>query len=154
MKWMKLFLLLVGLGLLSALVLTNQPAEIFASMARLSWRLGILICFPAPLVMIFDTLGWRFAFLRDAVPFGTLVRVRLAGEAFNLVTPTAALGGEAIKAWLLRGTVALDESIPSIVVAKTTILIAQGVFLLLGIVVAWQSALAGSALLWAMVGVL
>ena len=118
MRWMKLLLLLVGLGLLAALVLTNQPAEIFASMARLSWRLGILVCFPAPLVMIFDTLGWRFAFLRDSVPFRTLVWVRLAGEAFNLVTPTAALGGEAIKAWLLRGTVSLDESIPSIVVHR------------------------------------
>ncbi len=152
MRWMKLLLLLVGLGLLAALVLTNQPAEIFASMARLSWRLGILICFPAPLVMIFDTLGWRFAFLRDSVPFRTLVWVRLAGEAFNLVTPTAALGGEAIKAWLLRGTVSLDESIPSIVVAKTTIMIGQGLFLLLGIGVAWHSVLAGSPLLWAMLG--
>jgi putative membrane protein len=154
MKWMKLLLLLVGLGLLAALVLTNQPTEIFAFMARLSWRLGILVCFPAPLVMIFDTLGWRFAFLRDRVPFRTLALVRLAGEAFNLVTPTAALGGEAIKAWLLRGTVALDESIPSIVVAKTTILIAQGLFLLLGIVLARHSALASSPLLWAMLGLL
>jgi len=154
MKWMKPLLFLVGLGLLAGLVLANQPAEIAAFMTRLSWRLGILICFPAPLVMIFDTLGWRFAFLRDRVPFRMLAWVRLAGEAFNLVTPTAALGGEAIKAWLLRGTVALDESIPSIVVAKTTILIAQGVFLLLGIVLAWQSALAGSALLWAMLGLL
>jgi glycosyltransferase 2 family protein len=154
MKWMKPLLLLVGLGLLAALVLTNQPAEIFAFMTRLSWRLGILICFPAPVVMVFDTLGWRFAFLRDRVPFSTLWWVRLAGEAFNLVTPTAALGGEAIKAWLLRGTVALDESIPSIVVAKTTILIAQGLFLVLGIVLAWHSALAGSPLLWAMLGLL
>jgi len=154
MKWMKPLLLLVGLGLLAALVLANQPAEVFASMARLSWRFGILVCFPAPLVMIFDTLGWRFAFLRDRVAFSTLIWVRLAGEAFNLVTPTAALGGEAIKAWLLRGTISLDESIPSIVVAKTTILIAQGFFLLAGIVLAWNSALAGSPLLWAMLGLL
>ena len=123
MKFLKPLLLLMGLGLLAGLVATNQPAEIFASMARLSWRFGILLCFPVTLVMIFDTLGWRFAFPRDRVTFTTLAWVRLAGEAFNLATPTAALGGEAIKAWLLRGVVALDESIPSIVVAKTTIVI-------------------------------
>jgi glycosyltransferase 2 family protein len=152
MKFLKPLLLLAGLGLLAGLVATNQPAEIFASMTRLSWRLGIVLCFPVTLVMIFDTLGWRFAFVRDRVAFTTLVWVRLAGEAFNLTTPTAALGGEAIKAWLLRGLVSLDESVPSIVVAKTTIMIAQGLFLLLGIVLAWHSALADSPLLWAMVG--
>jgi putative membrane protein len=154
MKFLKPLLLLMGLGLLAGLVATNQPAEIFASMARLSWRLGILLCFPVTLVMIFDTLGWRFAFLRDRVTFTTLAWVRLAGEAFNLATPTAALGGEAVKAWLLRGVVALDESIPSIVVAKTTIVIGQGLFLLVGIALAWHSALADSPLLWAMVGLL
>ncbi len=152
MKFLKPLLLLAGLGLLAGLVASNHPAEIFASMTRLSWRLGIVLCFPVTLVMIFDTLGWRFAFVRDRVAFPTLAWVRLAGEAFNLTTPTAALGGEAIKAWLLRGLVPLDESIPSIVVAKTTIMIAQGVFLLLGIGLAWHSALADSPLLWAMVG--
>src|SRR2546425_5565398 len=83
--------------------------------------------------MVFDPLGWRFAFLREGVAFRTLLGVRLAGEAFNLATPTAALGGEAVKAWLLRGRVPLDASVPSVIVAKTTITIAQGLFLLLGI---------------------
>jgi len=154
MKWVKPLLLVVGLGLMAGLVATNQPAEIFASMARLSWKFGILLCFPVTLVMIFDTLGWRYAFVRDRVAFSTLAWVRLAGEAFNLATPTAAMGGEAVKAWLLRGIVPLDESIPSIVVAKTTITIAQGLLLLLGIVLAWYSALGDSPLLWAMLGLL
>ena len=149
MKFLKLLLLLMGLGLLAGLVIANQPAEIFASMVRLSWRLGILLCFPVSLVMVFDTLGWRYAFVRDQVAFTTLGWVRLAGEAFNVATPTAALGGEAIKAWLLHGVVPLDESVPSIVVAKTTIVIGQGLFLLVGVVLAWSSGLAES-LLWAM----
>ncbi|MBI4256220.1 MAG: flippase-like domain-containing protein, partial [Candidatus Rokubacteria bacterium] len=76
----------------------NDPAAILASIAELSWRLAIVLCFPVTLVMVFDTLGWRFAFLRDGVAFRTLVTARLAGEAFNATTPTAALGGEAVKA--------------------------------------------------------
>src|SRR3989454_6163015 len=100
--------------------------------------------------MVFDTLGWRFAFLREGVAFRTLLGVRLAGEAFNLATPTAALGGEAVKAWLLRDRVPLDASVPSVIVAKTTITIAQGLFLLLGIALAWASTLPGSPLLYGM----
>ncbi len=147
-------LLVLGVGLLAVLVATNDPAAILASIVQLSWRLAIVVCFPAVLVMVFDTLGWRFAFLREGVAFRTLLGVRLAGEAFNLATPTAALGGEAVKAWLLRGRVPLDASVPSVIVAKTTITIAQGLFLLLGIALAWTSALPGSPLLYGMLWLL
>ncbi len=128
----------------------NDPQAILHSIVQLSWRLAIVLCFPVALVMVFDTLGWRFAFLRDCVAFPTLVWTRLAGEAFNLATPTAALGGEAVKAWLLRGRAPLDASVPSVIVAKTTITIAQGLFLLVGLLVAWAGTLPGSTLLHGM----
>jgi uncharacterized protein (TIRG00374 family) len=136
--------------LLAVLVVQNDPAAILASIVRLSWRLAIVLCFPVALVMVFDTLGWRFAFLRDGVAFRTLLSVRLAGEAFNVVTPTAALGGEAVKAWLLRGAVPLEASVPSVIVAKTTITIAQGVFLLVGVALAWSTTLPDSPVLHGM----
>jgi len=135
-------------------VAQNDPAAILASIAELSWRLAIVLCFPVTLVMVFDTLGWRFAFLRDGVAFRTLVTARLAGEAFNVATPTAALGGEAVKAWLLRGVVPLGASVPSVIVAKTTITIAQGLFLLVGVALAWSSALPDSPLLYGMLWLL
>ena len=146
MRLLRLLLLLLGLGVLVALVLEHDPAAVWASIARLSWRLGVVLLFPVALVMVFDTLGWRFAFRRDRVPFGVLVATRLAGEAFNIVTPTAAMGGEVVKAWLLRERAPLDESVPSVIIAKTTITIAQGLFLLLGVGLAALT-LRGSALL-------
>ncbi len=154
MKVLRVLLLMLGLALLGVLVAKNDPAEIFASIGRLSWRLGILVCFPATLVAVFDTLGWRFAFLRDRVGFRTLLGARMAGEAFNLTTPTAALGGEAVKTWLLRGHAPFDESLLSVIVAKTTILLAQGLFLLIGIVLAWLFVLPDSSLLRGMVWLL
>jgi len=132
---LRALLLALGVALLCGLVASNDPAEILRSIRGLSWRFGVILFFPAILVTFFDTLGWRFAFLEDRVAFGTLLRARLAGEAFNLTTPTA-LGGEAVKAWLLRAHVPVDESVPAIVAAKTTITIAQGIFLMLGIVLA------------------
>ena len=134
------------------LVAQNDPATIVGSIADLSWRLAIVLCFPVSLVAVFDTLGWRFAFLRE-VRFRVLFAARLAGEAFNLTTP-AALGGEAVKAWLLRGHVPLDASLASVIVAKTTITIAQGIFLLLGVVVAWSTLLQGSLLFYGMLWLL
>ena len=149
MKVLRAVLLLVGLGLLVLLVIENDPAAIMDSVRRLSWRILVILVFPMSLVMALDALGWRYAFLRDRVPFGPLLVTRLAGEAFNIVTPTAALGGEVVKAWLLRDRVPLEESVPSVIIAKTTITIAQGIFLLLGVALA-VATLAGSRLLLAM----
>jgi glycosyltransferase 2 family protein len=148
-KVLRLLLLLVGLAFLGWLVADNDPAAVFASVTRLSWRIGVILMFPMALVMALDALGWRYAFLHDRVPFGPLLATRLAGEAFNIVTPTAALGGEVVKAWLLRDRVPLEESVPSVIIAKTTITIAQGIFLLLGIALA-VIVLAGTRLLLAM----
>ena len=145
---------MLGVALLATLVAQNDPATVLASITDLSWRLGIILCFPVALVMLFDTLGWRFAFLREAVDFRALVVARLAGEAFNLTTPTAALGGEAVKAWLLRGHAPIDASLASVIVAKTTITLAQALYLLLGVVVAWRTVLSGSLLLYGMLWLL
>jgi len=147
MKLLRAALLVVGVVFLGVLVATHDPAAIFAQIAQLSWRLAVIACFPFVLVTTFDTLGWHFAFLRPRVDFRTLLAVRMAGEAFNMTTPTASLGGEAVKAWMLRGRVPLDEAVLSVVVAKTTIMIGQGLFLVVGIVVTWLAAPPDSRLL-------
>jgi uncharacterized protein (TIRG00374 family) len=136
--------------MLGVIIADNDPAAIAASIGRLGWRLAIVIFFPMILVVVFDALGWRYAFTHDRVGLGTLVWTRLAGEAFNLTTPTAALGGEAVKTWLLRDRVPVAEALSSVIVAKTTITIAQGLLLLLGVVLAWTSLAADSRILTAM----
>src|SRR5204862_940025 len=136
-----------GAALFLWLLVSIGPAAIIQAFTDLSWRLLIILVFPFGLTTLLDTLGWRYAFRRAAVPFRSLLAARLAGEAFNLTTPTASVGGEAVKAWLLRGRVPLDESVLSVVVAKTTIMIGQGLFLLVGIVITWLAAPSDSRLL-------
>ena len=147
MRMVRIGLFLGGGVLFAYLVATIGPAAIAASFSQLSWRLLVVLVFPFVIVTTFDTLGWRFAFRRDTVPFGALLSTRLAGEAFNVTTPTASVGGEAVKTWLLRDHVPLSESLPSVIVAKTTITIAQGLFLVLGIVCAWPTLAPDSPLL-------
>jgi glycosyltransferase 2 family protein len=130
-------LLLAGAGLFALLVWQIGPRAIVASFTRLGFALLIVLVFPFCVITAFDTLGWRFAFRRNRVSFWELAMARTAGEAVNGTTPTGSVGGEAVKAWLLRDRVPFRESLPSVIVAKTTITIAQALFLLFGIVVAW-----------------
>jgi hypothetical protein len=59
---------------------------------------------------------------------------RLAGEAINNLTPTANIGGEPIKAYLLRAHgLTTDAGLASIVAAKTALTISQIAFILLGL---------------------
>src|SRR5256712_838190 len=133
----RLLLLVCGAALLAILVWRNDPEAILHSIRQLGWRILIVIAFPFTLVNVFDTLGWRFAFRSDRVPFGALFSARLAGEAFNLTTPTASVGGEAVKAWLIRHHAPLEEALPSVIAAKPTITIAQGLLLIAGLPCAW-----------------
>lgn len=147
MRGTRFVLLAMGTALCIVLLWRTGIGPVLSTVGTLSWRLPLLLCFPACLMVACDTLGWRFSFRRDRVPFRTLFSARLAGEALNITTPTASVGGEAVKAWLVRSHVPLTESLPSVVIAKTTITIGQTLFLLLGIAVAWTILPAGSGLL-------
>ncbi len=148
-------LFVFGVVLLGSLVASIGVSTIWAAFERLSWRLLLVICFPFVLVNVFDTLGWRFALSAGRVPFFTLFMARLTGEAFNATTPTASLGGETLKAALVRSHVGYGEGLTSVIVAKTTITVSQVLFLGACLpLLAWQAdpdPLLGTSLRWALV---
>ncbi len=145
MRWVRLGLLVCGAALFLWLLATIGPGAVLQAFTELSWRLLIIVVFPFGLTTLLDTLGWRYAFRRDRAPFITLLEARLAGEAFNLTTPTASVGGEPVKAWLVRPWAPLGEGLPSVIVAKTTIIIGQAIFLVVGLAAA-HAALPGDSL--------
>ena len=57
-----------------------------------------------------------------------------------------------MKAWLIRRDVTYEESVPSVVIAKTTLTIAQALFLLIGVALAWTMLATDSRVLGAMLG--
>ena len=145
MRLVRLGLLVCGAALFVWLLATIGPGTVVQAFAELSWRLLIIFVFPFGVTTLLDTLGWHYAFRRNAVPFRALLAARLAGEAFNLTTPTASMGGEAVKAWLVRPWAPLAEGLPSVIVAKTTITIGQALFVVVGLVAA-HAALASDSL--------
>jgi len=98
-----------------------------------------LVFVPYGLVLIFETLGWWFAFPADraAVGFTDILRCTVAAKAVQLVTPSISQAGEFAKIHLLRmAGVDSDVGTASVVVAKTTITIAELLFVGIGLAVA------------------
>ena len=154
MRVVKIVFLILGLALIGWSVHRIGPGPVLSALERLTWwQLG-LVCVPYAVIMAVDTLGWRYAFAGEPAPFHRLFGARLAGEALNLVTAFGSVGGEAVKAWLIRRDVDYTDSVPSVVIAKTTITIAQALFLLIGVVLAWTSLATDSRVIGIMVWLL
>jgi glycosyltransferase 2 family protein len=128
-------LLAVGVGFIAWLVRDLGPATVWDTIRTLSWRLGLLVVFPFCMAVALDTLGWRVLLTGCRVPWVALAAARLAGESANLLTPTASVGGEPLKAYLVRDRLPLDEGLASVVVDKTTVVMGQAVFLAAGLAV-------------------
>ncbi|HXJ80368.1 MAG TPA: flippase-like domain-containing protein [Candidatus Methylomirabilis sp.] len=127
-------LVLAGILVIAYLVAHVGPDLIWDAFRTLSWRLLLVLVFPSSLAVVADTLGWRFTFPRAPHSFGRLVTVRMAGEAVNLVT-TGAVGGDLLKAYLLRPGVALREGLASVIADKTTSVVSQVLMLLVGVAI-------------------
>src|SRR4030095_16210941 len=130
-------MLVCGAALFAYLIYTMGPATVLAAFQALSWRLLVVIVFPCVALKMFDTLAWSFAFPpHERVPFLSLARSLLAGQAFASPTPAGVVGGNAVMAWMLRDRVSLRESVSSLIIVQTTSTASQGLFLLLGILLA------------------
>ena len=129
-------MLACGAVLFAWLVYRMGPATILESFRMLSWRIVPLIVFPCVALKLFDALAWRFAFSRAPAPLMPLFTSTLAGQAVASTTPTGALGRNATMAWMVRDRVGLRDSLSSLIIVQTTSTASQGLFLLLGIVLA------------------
>jgi uncharacterized protein (TIRG00374 family) len=154
MSALRALLLVGGVVLLGFLVARVGMDALTATLGRLSWWELVLICLPYALIMAVDTLGWRFAFTSQPPPYLRLLAARTAGEALNVVTAVGSVGGEAVKVWLLRGATSYEESVPSVVIAKTTATIAQALFLALGLALALATPSLDRQIISAMVALL
>lgn len=140
MRGLKGALLLVGLGLFGLILWRVGIGAVLAALRPVGWGVLVLVLAYLP-VWLLDTLGWKFAFPPGAprVPVLRLFRIRLSGEAFNVLTPTLDVGGEAVKAFLLaREGVPTVQALASVVVAKTSLAVAEVLFLLAGLAVAMR----------------
>jgi uncharacterized protein (TIRG00374 family) len=93
----------LGLAVFGWMFWAIGPVKVWHHLRELGWR-AVLVPFPFLLVYIIDAYGWKLSFGRKGAGVGypALLRIRWAGEAINYILPTAYVGGEAVKVYLLR----------------------------------------------------
>jgi len=138
-KWVRILLLIVGLGLFGFFIYSAGVSQIAAAFTGLGWWASVVLV-PYAMVFSIDTLGWRFTFTKEVavrLRYRTLWCVRLAGEAINNVIPSMYIGGEAAKVYLLhkRG-VPVVNSTAAAVRSKTAQSVAQSTFVAIAALVA------------------
>ena len=136
--------LAAGVALFVWLLVRIGPATLAADVRRVGARLLLLVALGA-VTFAFDTLGWRFAIPKPdrSVGFRTLFAMRIAGDAVNYVTPSAAVGGELVRIGLLRRYVPGIAAIASVVLLVVTQFVSQVIFVAVGIVYCLPRLLAG-----------
>ena len=118
-----------GLAFIAWLAWDLGPAAVWNTIHALGWRLAVVMFIPFSAAVALDTVGWSVLLPGCRVGWARLAGARLAGEAVNLATPTASVGGEPLKAYLVRDHVALDLGLTSVIVDKTSVVMGQAVFL-------------------------
>jgi uncharacterized protein (TIRG00374 family) len=143
-------LLALGLLLFAGLIYRVGLTAVLQALQRLGW-LTPLVVIPYFTSYFVDSIGWLWVLRRGFAPAAgnpapgllQVFAIRAAGEAVNGITPTAYLGGEPLKAWLLqRHGVPLVPGLASVLVSKTALMLTQGGFVFLGALVAlhrWRS---------------
>ncbi len=128
----KLLALLAGLGLFAWYLSGTDLRAVGAVLRQLGWLAPVALI-PYFCVYIVDCLGWKFCLPpRLRVSFPTLFRIRWAGESVNNVVPSAYVGGEAVKVYLLKQHgVSGGEGATAAVVSKTAQSVAQLILIML-----------------------
>jgi putative membrane protein len=134
-KLLRVVLLAIGLALFTWFLLRAGPTEIWHTGSRLGWR-APLVLVPFAAVYFVETLGWHFAFGRRKhrpLRLPGLYRIRWCGEAVNNVIPSATIGGEAVKVYLVhkRGVPGADAT-ASVIIGRTVQTLCQVIFIGLG----------------------
>jgi uncharacterized protein (TIRG00374 family) len=133
---LKLVLLFVGLLTLVLIVWHIGPGLIYDSAAQLGPVALLVLLIPSVIMYVIEAYGWKVTLGPSAknIPFWRVLAIRTAGEVVNMTTPTAYVGGEPLKAYLLKKHhVPMVEGLASVIIAKTTMTIAEVLFILLGI---------------------
>lgn len=136
MSKIKTLFLLAGVALFGLVIWETdfQGALSLAGNMGSGFAVILALYFAAFLI---DALAWQLTAPTAPVTLTWLYRfyqVRLVGEAFNTITPAASVGGEPVKAILLKRCygIGYQEGIASLVLSKTLIVFALIIFLAIG----------------------
>ncbi|MBX9609493.1 MAG: flippase-like domain-containing protein [Gammaproteobacteria bacterium] len=138
-RFAKLAFLLLGIGLLGLVLLKTDLAALWAQVTQVGVLGMAAVLLVYALYFGADAVSWQLvlpAVGLDGRWAWRVFAVRMIGEAYNNITPTASLGGEPVKAWILKNHwgIPLRDAGASLVIAKTTSMFSLVLFVGIGVV--------------------
>ncbi|MBL6945421.1 MAG: flippase-like domain-containing protein [Rhodospirillales bacterium] len=159
MKILKILYLLLGLGLLAWVFQEVDLPDLWEVVSQVGWGIPVVLGLYFAAFAI-DSYTWQLTLVCVPLSLRWLYRtwkVRMVGEVFNSVVPAGGMGGEPVKAVLLKKYygVGYREGTASLILAKTINMIALVIFLAGGfalmvstdVLPAWYQAVGGAGLL-------
>jgi uncharacterized protein (TIRG00374 family) len=149
----KMLVLVSGLALLGGMVWQVGLAGLQASLHAIGPWLGPFLLLDSVSLWL-HTMAWAACFQPGDPPVSLwhLSLVRLAGSAVNGLTPTASIGGEVAKVWLLAGTLPRKQATAAVVIDKASMTLAQIVYLVVGLLCVARSVPLPAAVRWSVCG--
>lgn len=133
-RLIKVAFLVAGAALFAGLVWFAEPRAILEQLQRLGWG-ALVMLIPGGVVYLCQASGWRLSFpRRPGLGLWRLYLAELAGESLNNSLPAAYMGGEPFKVLTLQRW-GVDPSLAtaSAVISRTALILAQALFVLLGL---------------------
>ena len=136
MRYLKILYFLIGVALLVVIVAQADIAEVARRVAQIGWGAAVVLGLYFVTFLV-DSFIWQLALLPVPLNGAWLYRLwqaRLVGEAFNVTMPAGGMGGEPVKAVLLKKYHHIDyrEGAASLILAKTMNMIGLVIFLCFG----------------------
>ena len=128
--------LLAGVGVIGWILWTVGLATVATNLSVIGTRLLVFIALYLFAQLAF-MVGWWVLMDPDAQSCGflRLFGVYLAGDTVNYLVPSGNLGGEPVKAYLLRDTLNFGQALTSIIIHKHAELVAEWILLIGGLTV-------------------
>jgi putative membrane protein len=137
-RFLKPLFLIFGLALFIWALRSVDVTEVGSLLQHMGIGFFLVVVSFGP-VTWFDALSWKYAFKPEEVKTihsFAIWRIRMIGEAFNAITPLGSMGGEPVKAHLLKEKYGLNykQGAASQVVARTTLTVSLILFMIPGTV--------------------
>ncbi|MBI4387386.1 MAG: flippase-like domain-containing protein [Elusimicrobia bacterium] len=135
MKWVQRILIAVAALSFFVLLRKIRFEQIWSHLSQVGWGMALILA-QEIVAHCANTLGWRYAFTPSQAgrqPLGGLLRLRIAGDGINYLTPSGTIAGEFLRAQWLPHHHSTEERYSSVAVAKFSQALGQALFILLGL---------------------
>ena len=136
--FLNIVLLLIGLGFLFWAINSVDMEKTLELLLKMGYGFIAILSIYVTITWL-DTLAWRWSFPPEIIESTSDVKlwvIRTIGDAYNTITPLGTMGGEPVKAHLLKEhfDITLKQTASSLIISRTTFLAALILFCFPGII--------------------